>query len=387
VRDLHLRYYARLAEEIEPNLYVPGSREWLDRISIETANIRAALDWAFSSEGGDRETGARLFAALCWAWYATGRHAEGRHWADPALMATKDRPSLLRGRVLAAASLFAAGESDFDAVADLGIETLTLGDDLSLPYLQAYGRDMLGIVRWVRGDFDEAVALHRQSVDLFDECGDHFNAALACAEYGRDLAAAGRQAEARAVFDAGVARARELNEETALGFALDGSAVFALGSGDLSAAATLIDEAVGHYRASGYQEGVASGLNTRGQLAVASGDLDAAEADFIEAIELCRRLGHAGGAAAALDGLAYVAEHQRGPADAVECCAAAAGLRARAGVSTTPQEQASIDLLIGRLRAGLGDDAFDAAWAAGTRRRLDDLQALIAANAPAPVAG
>ena len=209
-RDLHLEYYARLAEEIEPNLYVAGSRQWLDRVSDETANIRAALGWAFSSEGGDREAGARLFAALCWAWYATGRHAEGRRWADLALEATKGRPSLLRGRVLAAASLFAAGESDFDAVADLGIETLTLGDDLGLPYLQAYGRDMLGIVRWVRGDFDEAVTLHRQSVDFFDECGDHFNAALACAEWGRDLAAAGRQAEARTVFDAGVARAREL---------------------------------------------------------------------------------------------------------------------------------------------------------------------------------
>src|SRR5476649_2699822 len=35
----------------------------------------------------------------------------------------------------------------------------------------------------VRGDFDEAATLHRQSVDFFDECGDHFNAALACAEW------------------------------------------------------------------------------------------------------------------------------------------------------------------------------------------------------------
>ena len=364
-----------------------GSRQWLDRINDETANIRAALGWAFSPDGGDREAGARLFAALCWAWYASGRHAEGRRWAGLALEATKDRPSLLQGRVLAAASLFAAGESDFDAVADLGIETLTLGDDLDLPYLQAYGRDMLGIVRWVRGDFDEAVTLHRQSVEFFDACGDDFNAALACAEWGHDLAAAGRQAEARSVFDAAVTRARQLDEETVLGFTLDASAVFALGTGDLRAAASLIDEAVGHYRASGYQEGVASGLNTRGQLAVAAGDHDAAEADFIEAIELCRRLGHRGGAATALDGLAHVAEHQGRRADAAEYCAAAAGLRARAGIGLTPQEQAGIDPLVGRLRAGLGDDAFAAAWARGTRRQLDDLHSLIAAAAPAPVFG
>ena len=96
--DLHLGYYAQLAEDIEPNLYLAGSRHWLDRISDETANIRAALGWAFSSESGDRESGARLFAALCWAWYATGRHAEGRRWADLALEATKDSASLLRAR-------------------------------------------------------------------------------------------------------------------------------------------------------------------------------------------------------------------------------------------------------------------------------------------------
>ena len=163
--------------------------------------------------------------------------------------------------------------------------------------------------------------------------------------------------------------------------------MFALGTGDLSAAATLIDEAVGHYRASGYQEGLASGLNTRGQLAVAAGDFDAAETDFIEAIELCRRLGHRGGAATALDGLAHVAEHRGRLAAAVGYCAAAAGLRARAGIGMTPHEQTSIDPLLVRIRTGLGADRFDAVWASGARQQLDDLPTLIAEGAPAPVGG
>ena len=85
------------------------------------------------------------------------------------------------------------------------------------------------------------------------------------------------------------------------------------------------------------------------------------------------------------DGLARVAEHRREMSDAVECCSAAAGLRARAGLVMAPRDQVAVDALIARLRAALGDADFDAAWAGGLARRLDDLQPLIARGDPAPL--
>ena len=384
-RDLHLEYYARLAEEFEPLLYAAGSRRGLDLINGETANFRAALAWAFDPAGGDPEAGARLIAALGWAWYATGRHAEGRSWADLALEATRDERSNLRGRVLGSASMFASGDSDIDASAAHAVELVELGDELGSPYLQAYGRDMLGMARWSTGDFEEAIRLHQESLDFYNECSDLFNGTIAYAELGRDLAAAGRSEEARIVFETGVAAARDLNNETALGFTLDASAVFALDCKELAAAATFIDEAIEHYRASGYQEGVASGLNTRGRLGVAAGDFGAAETDFAEAIDLCRRLGHLGGAATALDGLAHVAGNGRDLANAVECCAAASGLRARAGIVLMPNEQTAVDTLVGHLRSTLDPAAFEAAWASGLARRIDNLHTLVAPVAPAPL--
>jgi hypothetical protein len=188
------------------------------------------------------------------------------------------------------------------------------------------------------------------------------------------------------VFEASVTRARALGEDTVLGLTLDTSAVFKLGVGDVTIAAAMVDEAVDHYRASGYQEGLASGLNTRALVEVAAGDLEAAVGDFVEAVELSRRLGHVGAAATSLDGLARVAEQRRDAAGATALCAAAEGLRARAGLALSPQEQASVGTLIAQLRSALGRSDFEATWASAFTRSLDDLSSLTERGA-APVVG
>ena len=377
-RDAHLAYYVRFAEGAEPHLYLAGSRQWSDRIDRETANFRAALEWAFAPDGGDAQAGARLVGALAWAWFASGRIAEGMPWANAALCATSAQRSHVRGRALYAAALLSSAHSDLDAVATHSTELRELADELDILYLRGCGRDMLGIALWARGDLDNAIKVHREAVDLFTECQDGFMTAIGNAELGRALAAADRSAEAGAAFEAGVTRARALQEDTALGLTLDGSALFALGGGDLTSAGALIDEAVDHYRASGYQEGLASGLNTRALVAVATEDHDAAARDYTEAVELCRRLGHVGGVATSLDGLAHVAQHRGDLAGAVERCAAAQGLRARVGLASSPQEQENVDSLLAGLRSVLGQESFDRAWINGRSRDLDQLDALIA---------
>jgi hypothetical protein len=148
----------------------------------------------------------------------------------------------------------------------------------------------------------------------------------------------------------------------------------------------MVDEAVDHYRASGYQEGLASGLNTRALVEVAAGDLEAAVGDFVEAVELSRRLGHVGAAATSLDGLARIAEQRRDAATATALCAAAQGLRTRAGLALSPQERAGSGTLLTQLRSALGQTHFDAAWASAFTRGLDDLSSLTERSA-APVVG
>jgi len=375
VRSDHAAYYLELAEAIEPNLYLAGSRPWFDRADAEHDNFSAALEWAFGG-GPDAEIGPRLVAALAWAWFIDGRIAEGRVWADHALAVTDGQRTLVRGRVLLAGAALASAQSDLDHQAQLASEAVSLGDELGSAYLRATGLDWLGLARWAQGNLEAAIALLGKAAGLHGSHGNKWYDAACSAELGRALADGGRLGEARQMLDLGVRRARRLGEDAALGFTLDARALFALKCGELDTAAEIIGEAVSHYRASGYLEGLASGLNTHAFVAIARGDPASASASFAEALSACRRLGHLGGAATALAGLARVADMTGNTARAAEFCAAAATLRAQAGAGLAGPEQASLDELAGRLAAQLGPAAFGDAWASGQAIRLDQAQEL-----------
>jgi predicted ATPase/DNA-binding SARP family transcriptional activator len=376
VRSAHSAYFLALAEEIEPNLYLAGSRPWFDRADAENDNFRAALEWAFAGGELDGEIGPRLVAALAWGWFIDGRLAEGRAWADQALAVTDGQRTFVRGRALLAGTALASGQSDLDHMAQLADEAAELGDELGSSYLRAAGLNWLGLARWAQGHLDDAIALLEEAAGLHGSHGNRWYDAVCLAELGRALADCGRLGEARHMLDLGVRRARRLGEDAALGFTLDARALFALKCGELDTAAEIIGEAINHYRASGYLEGQASGLNTQALAALARDDSASAAASFAEALTLCRRLGHLGGAATALAGLARVADKAGDAARAAQLCAAAATLRARAGAIMTASEQASLGELTSRLAAELGPAAFGDAWAAGQAIRLDQAQEL-----------
>src|SRR5206468_9579663 len=64
-RDRHLAYYLALAEDAAPRLFGPEESRWLERLSTEQDNLRAALDWALESDG---EAALRLAGSLLWFW-------------------------------------------------------------------------------------------------------------------------------------------------------------------------------------------------------------------------------------------------------------------------------------------------------------------------------
>lgn len=378
VRASHAAHYADLAEEIEPHLYLAGSRAWFDRLAVEHDNFVAALQWAFVDDDRKSDIGARLVGALQWGWFIDGRIAEGRSWADAALAATHGRRTLLRGRVLVAAAMLASGQSDLARTTEFAGELCALGGQLDSAALRANGLDMLGVAHWARGKPKEAAELHRQAIELYHTYADDWDEAAAMAELGRALADAGELDEARSTLELAVRKARTLDENAALGFTLDASATFALTVGELDTAAALIDEAVEHYRASGYQEGLASGLNTQALVALARSDLVPAQIAFNEALTMCRRLGHLGGAATALDGLARVEHGSSRFQRATELCAAAAAMRTRAGAAVPPHGKDALETFTTQLSAELGSAAFHTAWSAGQSLNLDQASELAA---------
>ena len=95
-RRRHAAWFVSLAERAEPELWGAGQLPWLERLTLEAENLRAALRF-FAAEGAGEEL-LRLAAALRRFWAIRGHLAEGLDWLDRALDAGAEDDALeLRG--------------------------------------------------------------------------------------------------------------------------------------------------------------------------------------------------------------------------------------------------------------------------------------------------
>jgi predicted ATPase/DNA-binding SARP family transcriptional activator len=88
VRQRHLDHYVALAEQAESQLRGHAQRGWLERLDIEAANLRAALDGATQHDAAD--PALRLVNAMAWYWVLRGRLGEARRSLEAALAVEGD---------------------------------------------------------------------------------------------------------------------------------------------------------------------------------------------------------------------------------------------------------------------------------------------------------
>lgn len=92
----YLAYFLQLAERAEPELRGAKSIIWLERLEVEHANLRAALEWSLEN-ASCVEAGLRLAGALGWFWHLRNYYSEGREWLARAVAAAPcltERPRL-----------------------------------------------------------------------------------------------------------------------------------------------------------------------------------------------------------------------------------------------------------------------------------------------------
>lgn len=78
VRNQHLDYYTRVAEQTEPELMGKRQKAWFARLQLEIDNIRTALDWVLTSgEVPSLERGLRLIVATERFWLLHTHNKEG----------------------------------------------------------------------------------------------------------------------------------------------------------------------------------------------------------------------------------------------------------------------------------------------------------------------
>lgn len=326
VRERHARFFLALAEEAEQELVGGGDRGlWLDRLTVEYDNMRAALVWAREA-APDLEL--RLAAALRLFWELRGYLREGRSALAAALARPGGHAPEAKAKALNAAAVLAYRQGDLAATAGFVHESLALhrarGDEAGIA--RALGE--LGNVAAEQGEHDRAIALYEECASLLRAAGNDAGLAVALANLG-DVA---------------------------------------FKEGELGRAAELLEESIALQRQTGDRDSLAAGLFTLGRVVFTRGENDLAVALLGESLVIATEIGYRECIAYCLAGLAHVALATGSAADAASLLASADALFEEIGARMQQFERDAYETAVATARGVLGEERFADAWTTGRAR-------------------
>jgi predicted ATPase/DNA-binding SARP family transcriptional activator len=166
----HVRFYAGLVEQAEPELTGADQASWLERLQAEHANLQAALGWA--SQTGDSDM-ALLMAARLWRfWQLRGHFADGRRRLQD-LLAAEGPVSVPRAKALIGLAGLCYWQGDWaaaEAAYGLARELARGLDDWWLELEALFG--LAFTLACHRGDLQAAAPIEQQFQALIAEHAD-----------------------------------------------------------------------------------------------------------------------------------------------------------------------------------------------------------------------
>jgi predicted ATPase/DNA-binding SARP family transcriptional activator len=269
VRNRHLGFFMRLAEQAQPEIFLSSQIAWLDLLEIELDNLRAAMEWSMAADEVERqEAGLRLAAALAWFWERGYRR---------------------------------------EAIARLK-RMLEKMDTKNISPVHTMMFNAIGFLYWSTGEFGQARSYLEKAVSTGRELGKSFNLAWALNYLGATALAQGDQQTAQLYLDEAFEMAMGLGPagKHVVGWALAflGDSLFL--NRDFAKAQSMYEMSMLALGEVGNLNLKAYPLRRLGYLALYHGDLKNAKKFFKESL-----------------GLNYKLKHQLG---SISCVAAFAGL-------------------------------------------------------------
>ena len=433
LRDDHLNWFLGLAEEAEDKLHGPDQVEWLDRLEAEHDNIRAALEWSLLTPGNsdwrgeNAEAGVGLAAALSWFWLVRGYWSEGREWLEKATSEGMGVSAAARARALNGAGLLAYYQLAFyqfeffqfesAPTAKLGEKSLSLAREVGDKKIIASSLRLLALGVSGQRDHAQAKVLFEESLTLSREIGDKWGTRESLRALGFEMGLEGLEENydrGKELFEESLALSREMGDKWSIAMALitlgvgaldEGDhdrgvvmleecrtlgrelggkvngfplAIFYLGSsallqGDYDRAKDLLEESLNLYEKLGAKSRIASSLRLLGRVAAAQEDYDRALAHYRESITLLREIEDRRGITGGLEALAELVGSRGRKEQAARLYGAAEALREAIGdFPLQDYHRDAYDQSVAALRAGLGEEAFAAAWAEGRAMSVED---------------
>ena len=366
----HGAFFRDLAEQAEPELLGPRQADWLDRLSEDRDNLRAAVRRAVAS--GDVETVLRLGSALIRFWRLRGDAADARERVEGILALASTAPPLPATiKAFAGAADLARVVGDYAAAESLYERSLAVARELGDQRGAAMALCELCRFATSRGSYTEARGHGDGSLEMFLALGDLTGQATVLRELGMVNYYEGDMSQARTLLERAWTLGRELRDRRVIADAAFSLAVTYHVSGELAAARLLYEEAHELDRVLGHRAGLGSVLNNLGNVATLQGDFAVARRLLGNSIAVSREVGDRRRQAFTLSAIAGLAAALDEPERALRFDAAGIAVVAALGARLGPPMRALYDDQLGSALTALGEPRASAVRAAGRELTLE----------------
>ena len=271
-RERHARYFVTLAERDKPHPTGSGTKEWLDRIQAERANLQAALDWLLErvkgggagSHGEAAELALRLTLALSSFLRARGQFTEWRSLLVAVLQATE--------------------------AATMHAEAASAGKTLRT--LRAEAVEALGKAAWAQADFPIVQQCFEESMALYRLVEDKRGIARLLNDFGFLACDQANYETALKLSEESLALALEAGDRTLAAGVLNNMANVYRNLNDLATARRYYEESLALYKELDNRPGTCTPLNNLGLMSMDEEDYGSARRYLEETITISRELGN-----------------------------------------------------------------------------------------------
>jgi predicted ATPase/class 3 adenylate cyclase/DNA-binding CsgD family transcriptional regulator len=378
-RAAHRDYYLTLVETADTHLRGPDEAAWLDRLESEFDNIRAAL--AFSlTDPGSAEPGLRLAAGL--HRFCTMRGHGGE--VLESLTVQLERPDAqtpTRARALTVGCHLLDYFGNDPAPPSMAGEALRIARELADDAVAADALSQLCWLSFEHGDLPAALAQIDDAVGLARAAGDPRLIAYILGRRAVFESEAGDLDGACADNQEALALSRAAGDNYRLAITLANLGFDEQAAGEFGAARAHLQEASTLAGNHGYLNMSTGLLQNLGVVDLMAADPGSARRHFLDSLDTARITGVTSYVHGALLGLALAVGADGDPAIAATLHGVADELYKQAGRAFEAIEAGLRDRDHARLRATLGDAAFEAAYARG--RTLSQADAIALATAAA----
>lgn len=375
----HFRYYAALAAKAAPELRAPQEMFWLDRLTDDVPNLRAALEWGLIE---DPDAALTMGVDLIWFWHRRSHPAEGRSWLRRlAAAAPSPRPDTLAAALTQAAD-FAhwIGERDVAEV-ELG-RALALWRQLGNPAGTSRALVVMALAAGhTEADLAGSRSLLEEAVQQGRRVGDDHEIAEALSLLGLAVSMGGNHVEGRAHQNEAEAIARRIGDVPTLAWIIWRDAAAYFSEGQLGRARSRYEEGL-ELRSTGALTSTDVAHAWLGRVRLAQNHEADARQHFEAALTLERALLRE---PVAIEGLAVLAGRHGRFERALKLLGAASSMPWWGTRVELPAIE--IEQCMGAARGALGPEAADAAWQAGAAMTTTQAITYALSDADEPQAG